>query len=189
MSYPSFKSYIKTLGGLLKIKGNWLLKESKDLAKLCSSYGKTLNLTSEEKKSLLLAAYFKNLGAIYLSDYLLDQEFRDHSTMTASMNIWFAASKKVAQDAGLEEVATILAQYHLREVPQHRLARIFQVLNTWVACQQQKGWGKPMSIQETKLILEQRAQLQWSDPSIVGHFLECCDQQEWQSEETAAAYA
>ncbi|MEM9006805.1 MAG: hypothetical protein AAGE59_25170 [Cyanobacteria bacterium P01_F01_bin.86] len=161
----------------MKTKGNWLLKESKDLAELCLIYGRCLKLPPEDQKSLLLAAYFKNLGAIYLSDYLLDQEFRDHSQMMASMNIWFAASTQVAKEAGLDEVVAILQQYHLREIPQHRLARIFQVLNTWVACQQPKGWGKPMTARETRLILEQRAQLHWSDPSIVGHFLEYCSQQ------------
>ena len=175
MSYPSFKNYIRTLGSLLQIKGSWLLKESKDLADLCLIYGRLLGLTPEEKKSLLLAAYFKNLGAIYISDYMLEQEFRDYTQMTASMNIWFAASTQIARKAGLTEVATILDQYHLREVPQHNLARVFQVLNTWVACQQPKGWGQPMTTREARLILEQRAQLQWSDPSIVGHFLQCCN--------------
>ena len=187
ISYPSFRNYIKTLSGLLKTKGSWLQKESRDLAKLCSLYGQLLGLTAGEQKSLLMAAYFKNLGAVYLSDYVLDQEFRDHSKMIASMNIWFAASVQIAQDAGLDEVATILQQYHLREVPRHKLARIFQVLNTWVACQQEKGWGKPMTARETRLILEQRAQLHWSDPRIVSHFLKCCGKQELSPQQVPAS--
>lgn len=178
MSYPSFKTYIKTLSGLLTLKGSWLMRESRELADLCLVYGKSLDLNVKEMKTLLLAAYFKNIGAIYLSDYLLDQEFRDHNQMMASMNIWFGASIQIAKNAQLTDVATILEQYHLREIPEHKLARVFQVVNTWVACQQHKGWGQPMTAREAKLVLEQRAQLQWSDPSIVGHFLKCCDHPE-----------
>lgn len=174
MSYPTFRNYLKTLSSLLKRKGIWLLQESRELGEACRSYSKVLGLTEAERKSLLLAAYFKNLGALYISDYLLDQEFRDHTQMTASLNVWFAESVQLAKDAGLDEVAIILEQYHLREVPTHQLARIFQVLNTWVACQQAKGWGHLMTAREAKLVLEQRAQCNWSDPSIVKHFLLHC---------------
>jgi hypothetical protein len=172
MSYPSFKTYINTLGHLLKRKGSWLLKESHELAKLCQVYGKVLNLDHRDRKTLLLAAYFKNLGAIYVSDYLLEQEFRDHEQMQTCLSTWFVESAELARDAGLDDVAVILEQYYLREVPQDRLARIFQVLNTWIACQQRKGWRHSMTEKEARIILEQRAQLNWSDPSIVNHFVQ-----------------
>jgi hypothetical protein len=172
MSYPSFKNYLNTLAHLLKRKGNWLVKESYELANLCQEYGKVLNLDHQERKTLLMAAYFKNLGAIYISDYLLEQEFRDHDQMKTCLHIWFTESAQLARDSGLENVAVILEQYYLREIPQDKLARIFQVLNTWIACQQRKGWRHSMTAKEARIILEQRARLRWSDPNIVSHFVQ-----------------
>ena len=176
MSHPSFKTYVKTLNSLLKYKGDWLQQEAQDLAKLCHMYGKLLQLDENERKTLLLAAYFKNLGALYIADQLLEEEFRDHGHMVASLNIWFAESANIARDSGLTDVEAILNQYHLRTIPQHKLARIFQVLNTWIACQQEKGWRHPMTEREARIILEQRARLRWSDPLIVRHFIHCCNQ-------------
>lgn len=171
MNQPSFKNYLNTLSSLLKHKGRWLQKESQDLATLCQEYGKQLRLSHEERKVLLMAAFIKNLGALYVSDYILEQEFRDHSQMMASLNTWFVESTNIAREAGLEEVAIILDQYHRRSIPDNKLARIFQVLNTWIACQQEKGWRHPMTPREAKIILEQRAHLRWSDPILVRHFI------------------
>lgn len=171
MSYPSFKNYICTLRGLLKRKKSWLLEESALLSSLCLEYSDMAKLTPGERKTLCLAAYFKNLGAIYISDYLLEQEFSSHGEMLACLNMWFVESSQLAIDAGLTEVATILDQYHRRATPENKLAKIFQVLNTWIACQQDKGWGQAMSDREARLILEQRAQMNWSDPHTVHAFL------------------
>ncbi|MBE7380533.1 MAG: hypothetical protein F6J95_003860 [Leptolyngbya sp. SIO1E4] len=189
MSYPSFTTYIKTLESLLKRKGEWLLRESRDLAELCLSYSKALGLTPQGRKSLVMAAYFKNLGAIYLSDYLLEQEFLDHGEMMASLNIWFAESTQLARNAGLPEVAVILEQYHLRKVPEHKLARVFQVLNTWVACQQSKAWGQSMTDREARIVLEQRACLNWSDPNIVRHFVQHYSRRRVQARKLKSTYA
>ncbi|MEM9120310.1 MAG: hypothetical protein AAF827_09900 [Cyanobacteria bacterium P01_D01_bin.6] len=176
MSHPSFSSYLKMLSSLLKHKGVWLQQESQDLAHLCQIYGRQLNLSHADRKILLMAAYCKNLGALYISDYLLEHEFRDHRHMMTALSPWFVESVRIAQESDLPEVATILAQYHLRKVPKYKLARIFQVLNTWVACQQERGWRHPMSERETRLILQQRARLRWSDPLIVRHFVHFFDQ-------------
>jgi response regulator RpfG family c-di-GMP phosphodiesterase len=176
MSQPSFSSYLKMLSSLLRHKGVWLQEESQDLARLCQLYSKQLNLSHENRKVLLMAAYCKNLGALYISDYLLEHEFRDHRHMMTALSPWFVESVRIAQEADLAEVATILAQYHQRKVPQDQLARIFQVLNTWVACQQERGWRHPMSEREARVILEQRARLKWSDPLIVRHFIHFFDQ-------------
>ena len=176
MSYPSFSSYLKTLSSLLKHKGVWLQQESQDLARLCQLYGKQLNLSHTEHKTLLMAAYCKNLGALYINDYLLEHEFRDRRHMMTALSPWFVESVRIAQESDLPEVATILEQYHLRKVPKYKLARIFQVLNTWVACQQERGWRHPMSEREARVILEQRARLRWSDPIIVRHFVHFFDQ-------------
>ncbi|NEQ47360.1 MAG: hypothetical protein F6K00_29010 [Leptolyngbya sp. SIOISBB] len=176
MSHPSFSSYLKTLSSLLKHKGVWLQQESQDLARLCQLYGKQLNLSHTEHKVLLLAAYCKNLGALYISDYLLEHEFRDHRHMMTSLSPWFVESVRIAKESDLPEVAAILEQYPLRKVPHNKLARIFQVLNTWVACQQERGWRHPMSEREARVILEQRARLKWSDPLIVRHFVHFFDQ-------------
>jgi response regulator RpfG family c-di-GMP phosphodiesterase len=171
MNQPSFKNYINTLASLLKHKGAWLLKESQDLARLCQEYGKQLRLTHQERKILLMAAYIKNLGALYVSNDLLEQEFRDHTDMMLRLQPWFLESSIIAREAGLEDVAIVLDQYHQRSIPEHKLARIFQVLNTWIACQQEKGWRHPMTRREAQIILEQRAHLRWSDPILVRHFI------------------
>jgi hypothetical protein len=171
MSYPKFKNYINTLRGLLKRKKSWLLEEAAMLSGLCLDYSSKLQLSESDRKTLCLAAYFKNLGAIYISDYLLDQEFSNHGEMLSSLDIWFVESRQLAQGAGLTEVATILDQYHRRIVPAHDLAKIFQVLNVWVACQQRKGWGQAMTPHEARVVLEQRAHMHWSDPATVYTFI------------------
>ena len=176
MSQPSFSSYLKMLSSLLRHKGVWLQEESQDLARLCQLYGKQLALSDEDRKVLLMAAYCKNLGALYISDYLLEHEFRDHRNMMTALSPWFVESVRIAREADLDAVATILEEYHQRKVPQGQLARIFQVLNTWVACQQERGWRHPMSEREARVILEQRARLKWSDPLIVRHFVHFFDQ-------------
>jgi hypothetical protein len=172
MSYPSFHSYIKMLRGLLKRKRKWLFEESVFLADLCLSYGTIAQLSERDKKTLFLAAHFKNLGAIYLEDQVLEQEFKDYSQIVTHLEALFQESAQLAQDAGLTEVAEVLRQYHLRAIPEHPLARVFQVLNTWVSCRQRKGWRSSMSDREALVILKQRAQLQWSDPKVVFHFIE-----------------
>jgi hypothetical protein len=172
MSYPSFHSYIKMLRGLLKRKRKWLFEESVLLADLCLSYGTIANLSERDKKTLFLAAHFKNLGAIYLDDQYLEQEFREHSQIVTNLEVLFKESAQLAEDAGLRDVAEVLRQYHLRAIPQNHLARVFQVLNAWVSCRQRKGWRNSMSDKEALIILKQRAEMQWSDPKVVFHFIE-----------------
>ncbi|MGG6237244.1 hypothetical protein ACQ4N7_01285 [Nodosilinea sp. AN01ver1] len=172
MSYPSFHSFIKLLRSLLKRRQPWLFEESLFLADLCLAYGTIAGLGDRDKKTLFLAAHFKNLGAIYLDDQSLKQEYRDHRDAVAQMEVLFRESAQLARDAGLEEVADVLEQYHLRAIPQNSLARIFQVLNAWVSCRQRKGWRSSMSDKEALIILKQRAEMKWSDPKVVFHFIE-----------------
>ncbi len=172
MSYPSFHSFIKLLRSLLKRRQPLLVEESIFLADLCLAYGTIAGLGDRDKKTLFLAAHFKNLGAIYLEDHNLKQQYIDHGEAITQMETLFNASAQLAKDAGLDEVATVLEQYHLRAIPENSLARIFQVLNAWVSCRQRKGWRSSMSDKEALIILKQRAEMQWSDPKVVFHFIE-----------------
>jgi hypothetical protein len=172
MSYPSFHSFIKLLRSLLKRRQPWLFEESIFLADLCLAYGTIAGLGDRDKKTLFLAAHFKNLGAIYLDDQQLKQEYLDHGEAIHQMEVLFAASAQLAKDSGLNEVADVLDQYHLRAIPQNPLARIFQVLNAWVSCRQHRGWRSPMNDKEALIVLKQRAEMQWSDPKVVFHFIE-----------------
>ncbi|MFM7470690.1 MAG: hypothetical protein ACKO5P_04180 [Nodosilinea sp.] len=171
MSYPSFHSYIKTLRGLLKRKQRWLLEESTLLADLCLAYGTLAGLSDQEKRTLFLAAHFKNLGAIFLDDNSLTQAFSDRSQVLTEMESLFRESAQLAREAGLRDVALVLDQYYRRAIPEHYLARVFQVLNVWVSCRQRKGWRSSMSDKEALVVLQQRAQMKWSDPKVVGHFI------------------
>ncbi|MBD2109017.1 MULTISPECIES: hypothetical protein [unclassified Nodosilinea] len=172
MSYPSFHSFIKLLRSLLKRRQPLLFEESIFLADLCLAYGTIAGLGDRDKKTLFLAAHFKNLGAIYLEDHHLRQEYRDHREAIVQMEVLFNASAQLAKDAGLQEVADVLDEYHLRAIPHNHLARIFQVLNAWVSCRQRKGWRSSMSDKEALIILKQRAEMKWSDPKVVFHFIE-----------------
>lgn len=172
MSYPSFHSFIKLLRSLLRRRQPLLFEESIFLADLCLAYGTIAGLGDRDKKTLFLAAHFKNLGAIYLNDQYLRQEYPDHGQAITEMEVLFNASAQLARDAGLNEVADVLEQYHLRAIPQNHLARIFQVLNAWVSCRQRKGWRSSMSDKEALIILKQRAEMKWSDPKVVFHFIE-----------------
>lgn len=174
MSYPSFHTYLKTLRELLKRKSQWLLEESTLLGELCLVYGQLMGLSERDKRTLYLAAYYKNLGAVYLNDRLLEQSFDNDGQSLTQLKPWFDESVALAKAAGLRDVAIILEQYYQRAIPEHQLARIFQVLNAWVACRQQKSWRPSMSDKEALLILKQRAQMAWADPQIVSHFVEHC---------------
>ncbi|MBU6230279.1 MAG: hypothetical protein KGQ93_11370 [Cyanobacteria bacterium REEB459] len=171
MSYPSFHSYIKTLRGLLKHKQRWLLEESTLLADLCLAYGTLVGLSDRQKRTLFLAAHFKNLGAIFLDDSSLTQAFSDRSQVLIEMERLFKESAQLAREAGLRDVALVLDQYYQRAIPEDSLARIFQVINVWVSCRQRKGWRSSMSDKEALVVLQQRAQMKWSDPKVVAHFI------------------
>ncbi|MEB3314507.1 MAG: hypothetical protein VKL98_10210 [Cyanobacteriota bacterium] len=172
MSYPSFHSYIRTLRSLLKRKQRWLLEESTFLADLCLAYGTIAGLSEKQKRTLFLAAHFKNLGALYVDDRCLDQDFDDPNQALREMQGLFTESSQMAREAGLKDVAVVLEQYYLRAIPEDYLARIFQVINAWVSCRQRKGWRSSIGDKEALVILRQRAEMGWSDPKIVFHFIE-----------------
>lgn len=172
MSYPSFRSYVKTLRGMLKRKSRWLAQESVLLADLCLAYGTLAGLSDREKKTLFLAAYFKNLGAVFLHKMVLEQQFETYDQALTHLTPWFLESAQLARDAELNDVAVILEQYHQRAVPSDKLAKVFQVLNAWIACRHPKAWRPPMNIRDTLSILESRAQQEWSDAYTTYHFIE-----------------
>jgi response regulator RpfG family c-di-GMP phosphodiesterase len=172
MSYPSFHSYIRTLRSLLKRKQRWLLEESTFLADLCLAYGSIAGLSDRQKRTLFLAAHFKNLGALYLDDHCLHQGFEDHKQALKEMQGLFTESAQMAREAGLKDVAVVLEQYYQRAIPEDYLARVFQVINAWVSCRQRKGWRSSIGDKEALVILRQRAEMGWSDPKIVVHFIE-----------------
>lgn len=183
MSYPSFRSYTKTLRGLLRRRSDWLAKETLSIADLCLTYANLVGLSDKDKKDLFLAAYFKNLGAVFLSNEILEQQFESHSQAMHHLHLRFAESTKLAREAGLIDVAIILDQYYHRAVPNNKLAKVFQVINTWVACRQRKAWRPSMSEQEARSVLEQRATSEWSDPYTVYHFIEYFQQPQILSED------
>lgn len=164
MSYPSFHAYLRTLRELLRRTSPSLHDESMLLADMGLVYGQLVGLSENEKKSLFLAAYYKNLGRVCGGS----------GTDSAEQPPWLEASVDLAQTAGLDEVVTILTQYPHRAIPANKLARLFQVLNAWVVCLQQRGWRLAIEEREAAIILEQRAQLGWADPAIVAHFVEHC---------------
>jgi hypothetical protein len=84
----------------------------------------------------------------------------------------FTESAQMAREAGLKDVAVVLEQYYQRAIPGDYLARVFQVINAWVSCRQRKGWRSSMGDKEALVILRQRAEMGWSDPEIVFHFIE-----------------
>ena len=171
MSYPSFHTYIRTLKELIRRKNPELAEESAVLAKVCSLYGRPMGLPDRDIRTLLLAAYFKNLGATTISDRAFSQSFDSYGQLIACVNSWFDESTKLAEMAGLPQVALVLGQYYQRAVPQDPLARVFQVFNAWVACHQKRGWRVAMSDREALIVLKQRAILAWSDSQVVNRFI------------------
>jgi len=166
MSYPSFYAYLRTLRELLRRSSPALHDESMLLADMGLAYGQMIGLSEQEKKSLFLAAYYKNLGMVCGSN--------GGAATPAERPLWLEDSIELAQAAGLDEVVTILSQYPHHAIPANKLARLFQVLNAWVVCLQQRGWQLAIEEREAAIILEQRAHLGWADPAIVAHFVAYC---------------
>jgi response regulator RpfG family c-di-GMP phosphodiesterase len=171
MSYPSFRTYLKTLQELVKRKKPELAEESIVLANLCLAYGERIGLGERDLKTLLLAAHFKNLGALTISQGLFSKSFDDYGQLMARVTSWFEESAELAEMAGLPEVAVVLSQYYHRTIPANPLAKVFQVLNAWVSCHQNRGWRVAMSDREALIVLKQRAILAWSDPKVVAQFI------------------
>lgn len=171
MSYPSFRTYLKTLQELLKRKKPDLAQESTVLANLCLAYGQRIRLDERAINTLLLTAYFKNLGALTISHGVFCQSFDHYGQLMSRVTSWFEESTELAEMAGLPEVATVLSQYYHRSIPDHPLAKIFQVLNAWVSCHQNRGWRLAMSDRDALIVLKQRAILAWSDPKVVAQFI------------------
>ncbi len=173
MSYPSFRTYLKTLQELVKRKSPGLAEESAILSNICLHYGQKIKLSERELKTLLLASNFKNLGALTVSSQTFSTNFDNYGKLMAYVASWFEESALLAQMAGLPAVEKILSQYYHRAIPQDSLAKIFQVLNAWVACHQKRGWRGAMSDREALIVLKQRAMFSWSDPEVVSCFVKC----------------
>lgn len=171
MSYPSFRTYLRTLRELVKRKSPSLADESIVLSNLCLHYGRQVGLPERDIKTLFLAAHFKNLGAVTMSGGVFSNSFDHYEQLMACVSDWFEESARLAQEAGLPDVALILTQYYHRAIPKAPLAKIFQVLNAWVACHQKRGWRSAMSDREALIVLKQRAMFAWSDPEVVAQFL------------------
>jgi HD-GYP domain-containing protein (c-di-GMP phosphodiesterase class II) len=172
MSYPSFRAYLKTLQNLVKRKKPELAEESAILSHLCLRYGRQIGLPERDIKTLLLAAQFKHLGALTISHRAFTESFDNHEQLMACVSDWFEESAELAALAGLPRVASILSQYYHRAIPDSPLAKIFQVLNAWVACHHKRCWRKGMSDREALIVLQQRAMLAWSDPQTVNQFIQ-----------------
>ncbi len=172
MSYPSFRTYLKTLQELVKRKDPELAQETIVLSRLCSEYGLRTSLPDRDIKTLLLTAHFKNLGALTISDRTFSKNLDNYGKLMACVADWFEESAKLAAMAKLPQVSLILAQYYHRAIPGDSLAKIFQVLNAWVACHQKRGWRGPMNDHEAVIVLKQRALFAWSDPIVVNQFIE-----------------
>jgi hypothetical protein len=190
MSYPSFRTYLKTLRELVKRKNPGLARESIVLSHLCLHYGSHVGLSTRDMKTLLLAAHFKNLGAVTVSRQTFAQSFDNYGQIIGHVAGWFEESAKLAQLAGLPAVEAVLTQYYHRAIPQDSLAKVFQVLNTWVACHQDRGWRSAMSDRDALIVLRQRALFAWSDPAVVSCFVRLLPQspqtiQDYLQEQTA----
>lgn len=171
MSYLSFHNYLKTLQQLVRRKKPELAEESAMLSRLCLLYGQPMGVSERDLRTLLLAAQFKNLGALTIGSRALSRSFENYGQLMAYVSSWFEESAELASVAGLPHVALVLSQYYHRQVPDDPLAKIFQVLNVWVACHQKRGWREAMGDREAIIILKQRAILAWSDPQVVSQFL------------------
>lgn len=170
MTYPSFSSFPRTLRAILRQKASWLADESTQLAKALLIYSQAIGLEDINLRVLYLSAYFKNLGAVYLPEKLLSQRLNETETMTA-IKSWQLQSAAIARQSGLGRVSCIMDAYYHRAIPDDQLASIFQVVNCWVACRQPKGYRAAMSIADSRIVLQQRAEMEWSDPALVQHFL------------------
>jgi hypothetical protein len=169
MSNPSYSNFCGTLRALLAAKALWLADESEVLHGALTSYALTLRLSRNDAAALRLAAYLKNLGAIYMPSETIAR--RIEAKDLAHIKAWQLLSVEIATQAKLPDVALILEQYPARATPSDRLASIFQVVNCWVSCRLEKPYRAALTASESRLILEQRAEMGWSDTAIVAHFL------------------
>lgn len=170
MSSPSFNQFLATLRTQLRIKANWLANESVVLDDNLRTYGLIIELTTTEIRQLQVAAYIKNMGAIYLGNEALSQEMPS-AVLQSAIKTWQLLSLEIAVASGMESVTTIIEQYAMRQIPENRLASIFQVVNVWVSCLMPKGYRPPMTPHDAKTTLLQRVELGWSDRAVVDHFL------------------
>jgi len=157
---------------MLSAKAMWLADESVALAEALRTYGGYLHIEPHNQITLHMAAYLKNVGAIYLSSSALSSELSNPASHTAVKTSQLI-SARVARHAGLTQVASILDDYYQRSIPGDQLTSIFQITNAWVSCRQMKPYRQPLSISDAKVALRQRAEMCWSDPNLVEHFIAC----------------
>jgi len=170
MSYPSFSHFVGILRSQLRHKASWLAEESKAIARVCIEYGGRIGLEEHNGKVMYLSSYLKNAGVLYLSSDVLNQKLGPIDQHTA-IKSWQLLSEQIARQGGLTEVADVLSEYYQRGTPDSQIASIFQVCNCWAACCTPKGYRGPMSVHDARITLQQRAELGWSDPVLVEHFL------------------
>lgn len=171
MSYPSYSHFVGTIHGILSAKASWLAEESQTLAAIAQAYGdQAADFSHREVTTLTLAAYYKNLGGIYLPREQLTGKLSTAETR-AYTKTWHLLSARIATHANLPEVANLLEHYCDRAIPGDRLSSTFQVLNCWASCRQEKPYRPGMSIQDSKMSLLQRVEMGWSDGAVVDQFL------------------
>lgn len=171
MSNPSFNQFLSTLRTQLRIKAGWLADESVALDRTLRNYGIALELSTADIRQLQVAAYMKNLGAIYLDSAVLCEQLPS-PLLQSALKTWQLLSLEIAKASEMDAVVTILEQHAQRRSPDDRLASVFQVVNAWVACMTPKGYRAPMTASEAKATLLQRVELGWSDRAVVDHFLQ-----------------
>ncbi|MBD1871983.1 hypothetical protein H6F75_00665 [Nodosilinea sp. FACHB-131] len=170
MSHPSYRHFIGVLHGMLSAKAAWLADESQQLSAALRDYGAIIHVEDHSLRDLEVAAYLKNMGALYLSGDVLAQR-TDRPTELGAIKVWQLLSARIARHSGMDQVALILDGYYQRSIPEDQLTSLFQVVNCWVSCRTQKGYRLPMSLVDARMTLEQRANMCWSEPALVEHFL------------------
>lgn len=170
--YPSFNQHVLAIRAILRHKAGWLADESASLAQALLRYGKIISLEPMPAKVLTLAAYYKNLGALYLPPEILTKEIKSQVLHLACTQTLHLLSAQIAKEADLPDVCAVLEGYYHRGIPRDQLTRLFQVVNAWVSCRHPKGWRPALTIHDSVITLQQRAEMEWSDPVLVAHFLE-----------------
>lgn len=112
----NFKSTIVAFSGLLELRDKRMRNHSKNVAEIVGNVARKLNMTSEEREVLIVAALLHDIGKIGISDVMLQVDEEDMHPDEMSEYITHAIRGQAVVDIidDLREAGSVIRHHHER---------------------------------------------------------------------------
>ncbi|MDJ0714089.1 MAG: response regulator [Prochloraceae cyanobacterium] len=152
-----------------------------ELISLAKSFGEYLELSKEDIKNLVYAAYLHDIGTVAVPDSVLLKKGKLTDSERETIEKHVLVGEKICQPLKGRGILPIIRHHHERwdgsgypdslkgnEIPW--LAQIFQILDIYEALISERPYKKPLTPTEALDILAEEAAKGWRNSKLVGKF-------------------